>query len=132
MVAFAEGAKYILFKELRVGINPRGAMVKLVALFRKSESTGDFDAALRGKIVPLLRQVPGLQRIEVTKITGAAYGESKYHVMAELYFADRPALDAALASREGKAVARELLQFAAEVSSLFHGTIDEELDATPA
>lgn len=132
MVAFTEWAKYILFKELGVSVNHRAAMVKLVALFRKSESMGEFDSTFRGKIVPLLRQVPGLQRIEVTKITGAAYGESKYHVMAELYFADRPALDAAMASREGKAVARELLQFAAEVSSLFHGEIDEELDVTPS
>ncbi len=101
-------------------------MVKLVALFKRSEGTGEFEAEFEGKILPLLRQIPGLVRIELMHVAGAAFGESKYRLMAELYFADRSALDAALASREGKAVARELLRFASEVTSLFHGEIDIE------
>ncbi len=106
-------------------------MVKLVALFKKPENPGEFDAALTEKILPLLRQVPGLARIELTNVTGAAFGESKYHRMTELYFADKTTLDAAMASKEGKAVARELLRIAPEVSSLFHGEVQEGADPLP-
>ena len=101
-------------------------MVKLVALFKKPEDITEFDAVFSGTVVPLLRQIPGLVRLEITNVTGAPFGESKYHLMAALYFADRSAMDAAMASKEGKAVARSLLRFAAEVSSLFHGETKEE------
>ncbi len=101
-------------------------MVKLVALFRKSEKSEEFEAAFAEKTLPLLRQIQGVARIEVTKVTGAAFGESKYGLMVELHFADRQALDAAMASKEGRAVAKELLRFASDVASLFHGEIQEE------
>jgi uncharacterized protein (TIGR02118 family) len=102
-------------------------MVKLVALFRKSDKSEEFEAAFSERTLPLLRQIPGMARIELTRVTGAAFGESKYGLMVELHFADRQTLDAAMASKEGKAVARELLRFAPEVASLFHGEIREEL-----
>ncbi len=106
-------------------------MVRLVALFRKSEKSEEFGAAFAERTLPLLRQIPGIARIEVTKVTGAAFGESKFALMVELDFADRQSLDAAMASREGKAVARELLRYAPEVASLFHGEIREESAPSP-
>ncbi len=123
---FREWLSIFLSKSYKPAHTGRDEMVKLVALFRKSERTEEFEAEFEGKVLPLLRQIPGLARIELTNVTGAAFGDSKYALMAELYFADRPGLDAAMASREGKAVARELLRFASEVSSLFHGEIREE------
>jgi uncharacterized protein (TIGR02118 family) len=101
-------------------------MVKLVALFKKPENSEEFDALFSGTVIPLLREIPGLVRLEITNVTGAAFGESKFHLMAELYFSDRLALDSAMASKQGKAVARGLLRFATEVSSLFHGVVREE------
>jgi uncharacterized protein (TIGR02118 family) len=100
-------------------------MVKLVALFKKPEDSKEFDEVFSGSVIPLLRQIPGLERLELTNVTGAPFGESKFHLMAELYFPDRQTLDAAMASKEGKGVAKGLLRFASEVSSLFHGEVRE-------
>ena len=101
-------------------------MVKLVALFKKPENSEEFDSLFSRNVIPLLRQIPGLQRFEITNVTGAAFGESKFHLMAELYFSDRLALDTAMASKQGKAVAKGLLQFATDVSSLFHGEVKDD------
>jgi uncharacterized protein (TIGR02118 family) len=104
---------------------PLGNMLKLVALFKKPEETEDFDRMFAESVLPLLRQIPGLERLELTRVTGAPFGESKIHLMVELYFRSRQSLDAAMASKEGKGVAKGLLKFSSEVSSLFHGEVQE-------
>jgi uncharacterized protein (TIGR02118 family) len=43
--------------------------------------------------------------------------------MAEMYFDDRDTMDRALSSREGKAVARDLMTFAANQVTVFHGEV---------
>lgn len=98
-------------------------MVKLVALFKTPDSVAEFDAYFFGTVVPLLKGLKGVQSVETTRVTGAPFGESKYHIMAELFFADRNAMDAALASGEGKSLARNLLRLAPDVAALFHGEV---------
>jgi uncharacterized protein (TIGR02118 family) len=103
---------------------PGRTMVKLVALFKKAAELEDFDNHFSAIHVPLLKKSPGLRRLEVTRITGAPIGDTKFHVMAELYFDSREALDAALASQEGKAVARDILSFAAPLLTVFIGEVE--------
>ncbi len=98
-------------------------MVKLVALYKKPAELEDFDKHYDAVHIPLVRKYPGLRKLEVTRITGAPIGETKFHVMAEMYFDSREALDAALASQEGKAVARDLLSFAAPLITVFIGEV---------
>jgi len=74
--------------------------------------------------LPLVRKYPGLRKLEVTRITGAPIGEAKFYMMAEMYFDSRDALDAALASQEGKAVARDILSFAAPLITVFIGEVE--------
>jgi len=100
-------------------------MTKLVALFKKPSDSEELDRYYTSTIVPLLKQLPGLQKLESTWILGAPFGDSKFHLMAELYFADRASMDAAMASSEGKAIAKNLLRFASDVASLFHGEVHE-------
>lgn len=100
-------------------------MTKLVALFKKPSDSEELDRYYTSTIVPLLKQLPGLQKLESTWISGAPFGDSKFHLMAELYFADRASMDAAMASSEGKAIAKNLLRFASDVASLFHGEVHE-------
>ncbi|HMD14949.1 MAG TPA: EthD family reductase, partial [Bacteroidota bacterium] len=57
------------------------------------------------------------------KITGAPIGDTKYHLMAELYYDSVEAMNAGNASPEGKAVARDLMSFAADVVTLFYGEV---------
>jgi uncharacterized protein (TIGR02118 family) len=98
-------------------------MVKLVALYKKPAEVEDFDKHFNEVHLPLIRKFPGLRRLEVTRITGAPIGETKFHAMAEMYFDTREAVDAALASQEGKAVARDLLSFAAPLVTVFIGEV---------
>jgi len=100
-------------------------MIKLVALYRKPADTAEFDKHYDSVHTPLVRKYPGLRKLEVTRITGAPIGETKFHLMAEMYFDSKGAMDAALASSEGKAVARDLMSFAADIVIIFHGTTDD-------
>jgi len=104
--------------------NPGRTMVKIVALYKKPGEVEDFDKHYDEVHIPLLRKYPGLHKLEITRITGAPIGETKFHVMAEIYFDTRQALDVALVSQEGKAVARDLLSFAAPLVTVFIGEVD--------
>ncbi|MDL1893831.1 EthD family reductase, partial [Sphingobacteriales bacterium CHB3] len=46
---------------------------------------------------------------------------TKFHLMCEMYFDNKEAMDAALVSKEGKAVARDLMSFAADIVIVFIG-----------
>jgi len=96
-------------------------MIKLVALFKKPPDPEVFDQHFQNVHLPLVRNVPGLRKLEILRVKGAPIGESPYHVMAELTFDSRDAMDAAFATPEGRAVARDLVGFAAKVVTVFHG-----------
>ena len=98
-------------------------MVKLVALYRKPQDTQAFDDHYFNIHAPLIKKLPGLRRFEVCRVTGAPIGESKYHLIAEMYFENREALDAAMASPEGKTSAKDLMSFAAELVTIFYTEI---------
>ena len=99
-------------------------MIKLIALYRNPSDPAEFDKHFFEVHIPLVKKFPGLRRLEVTRVTGAPIGEAKYHLMAEMYFDTADAMDAALASPEGKAVTRDIMSFAAEVITVFHGETD--------
>jgi uncharacterized protein (TIGR02118 family) len=99
-------------------------MIKLIALYRNPADVSEFDKHYFEVHIPLVRKFPGLRKIEVTRVTGAPIGEAKFHLMAEMYFDTRDAMDAALASPEGKAVTRDIMSFAADVITVFHGETD--------
>jgi uncharacterized protein (TIGR02118 family) len=96
-------------------------MITLVALYRRPPEPEEFDRHFTEVHLPLLRQFPGLRALDVLRVTGAPIGESKFHVLVQASFDSRAAMDAALASREGKAVARDLMMFAADLVTVFHG-----------
>ena len=99
-------------------------MVKLIALFRKPPDVESFDNHYQNFHLPLTRKIPGLRKLEVTRITGAPIGESAYHVMAELYYDSQEAMNAANASPEGRAAGKDLMSFAAGVVTLFFGEVE--------
>lgn len=96
-------------------------MTKLIALYRKPADIAAFDKHYFGTHTALVKQYPGLRKLEITRITGAPIGETKYHVMCEMYFDNKEAMDAALASKEGRAVAKDLMSFAADIVTVFIG-----------
>ncbi len=87
-------------------------MVKLVALYRKPTDPPAFDAAYFETHVPLVKKIPNLRRVEVSRITGAPRGEPEFYLMAEMYFDDKAAMDAAMASPENMEAGKNLMTFA--------------------
>lgn len=100
-------------------------MIKLVALYRTPPDPAAFDAHCDAVHLPLVRAFPGLRKLEITRVTGAPIGTARYHLLCEMYFDDKDAMDDALASPQGRAVARDLLSFAADIVTVFHGDVSD-------
>ena len=93
-------------------------MVKLIALYQKPADVEAFNQHYRNVHIPLANKMPGLRRCELGWVTGAPGGEARYHLVAELYFDDMEALNAAMKSPEGKAAAKDLMSFAGPIVHL--------------
>lgn len=100
-------------------------MIKLVALYRTPPDPAAFDAHYDAVHLPLVRAFPGLRKLEITRVTGAPIGTARYHLLCEMCFDDKDAMDDALASPQGRAVARDLLSFAADIVTVFHGDVSD-------
>jgi uncharacterized protein (TIGR02118 family) len=99
--------------------------VKLVVLYTQPDDADAFDEHYLGVHGPLADKIPGLERWESARMVAAAdRGEQTYFRIAELYFADQEALEAALGSDEGKAVGADYQQIAPPGSRMFVATVD--------
>ena len=100
--------------------------VKLVVLYTQPDDPEGFDKHYLGVHGPLVEQIPGLVRFEGARFVSAGDGgEQTYHRIAELYFADQAALQAALGSDEGRATGADYQQIAPPGSRMFVAAIDE-------
>lgn len=93
-------------------------MVKLVAIYRKPEDVEAFDQHYSQVHAPLAEKMPGLLKLEVSRIYGAPMGESNLHLIAEMYFESKEALNDALSSAEGHAAGKDLAGFAGKLVSM--------------
>jgi uncharacterized protein (TIGR02118 family) len=100
-------------------------MIKLVALFRRPDDVQAFDQHYNEVHAPLMRRVPGLERMEVTRNLQAFRGEPQYYLIAEMYFRDREAFDRAMASEENRAAGKDLMSFARDYVTLLYGEVEE-------
>ena len=99
-------------------------MIKLIALFKRPEDTEAFDKHYEDTHSPLMRAVPGLERMEVTRNTLAFRGDPEYYLVAEMYFKDKESFDAAMASDENRAAGKDLMSFARNYVTMFYGEVD--------
>ena len=103
-----------------------GMTVKLVVLYTQPDDADRFDEHYLGVHGPLVEKIPGLERWEGARVVAAADGgEQTYHRIAELYFTDQAALQAALGSEEGRATAGDYQQIAPPGSRMFIAAVDE-------
>jgi uncharacterized protein (TIGR02118 family) len=100
---------------------PGVSMTKIIAVYRIPRDPTEFDRYYAQVHTPLVKKMPGLRRLEVTKITGVPSGASDLYQIAELYFDGSAAREAALASNEGKAVVADLPKFAEGIVSVYFG-----------
>jgi len=99
-------------------------MIKLVALFKRPENAEEFYQHYKEVHAPLMMQVPGLERMEVTQDLKAFRGEPEYFLIAEMYFRDQATFDAAMASEENRAAGKDLMSFARDVVTMVYGEVE--------
>lgn len=83
-------------------------MFKLVTLYRRVDDANALEEFFSGTHLPLAEQLPGLQKSEVSRIAGKPGGESRYHMMYELYFESRERYQKAMLSEPGLALLQAL------------------------
>ncbi|WP_108669936.1 EthD family reductase [Peribacillus acanthi] len=97
-------------------------MVKLIALYKHPENKEAFDQHYFGHHAPITAKIPGLQKMEVTRVVGSPMGgEGKYYIMCEMYYENHDALKAAMKSDEGRASGKDLMSFAGDLVTLMIG-----------
>jgi uncharacterized protein (TIGR02118 family) len=95
-------------------------MSKLIALYRRPVDPAEFDRHYFQAHLPLIAKVPGLQKTTLTRFTRSIMGE-EFYLMAEMTFADRETLKAAMKSPEMAAAGENLNSFAAGLVTLLLG-----------
>ncbi len=101
-------------------------MVKLVALYKKpanEEAVEAFEKHYFDIHMPLVAKIPGLLKSEVAYCKGLPGMETKYHMMAEMYYENMDSLNAGMASAEGKAAGRDLMSFAKDYVQMMFGDV---------
>ncbi len=101
-------------------------MVKLVALFKHPEDAEAFDQHYHEVHAPLMRAVPGLRKMEVTRFTSGVRGEKpEYYMMAEMFWDDKDAMMQAMATQENRAAGKDLMSFARDYVTMMFADIEE-------
>ncbi len=100
-------------------------MVKVIALYRTPSDPDAFERHYFDIHIPLVKKMPGLRSLEVTRISAVPLGEPKFHLMATMTYDSIDAMNASNASPEGKAVGKDLFSFAREVVTLLIGEVVE-------
>ncbi|WLD94125.1 EthD family reductase [Alkalihalobacillus sp. AL-G] len=100
-------------------------MVKLIALYKNPENKEQFDEHYFNTHGPITAKIPGLRKMEVTKIVGSPMGKSDYHILCEMYYDSHDAMKEAMKTDEAKASGKDLMGFAGDLVTLMIG---EEVD----
>ncbi len=99
-------------------------MFKLVTIYRRVDDEPALEQFFAHTHLPLAEQLPGLLRSEVGRIRGRPGGDSRYHLMYELYFASEEAFVRALTSEAGIALLAALQPWAeARLLTWFYGEV---------
>lgn len=93
-------------------------MAKFVALYKKPADPAAFDKRYFDEHVPLCNKIPGLKRVEISRVVGSPMGESEYYLMAELYFDSMEACKAGMSSPEGRATGKDVMSFAKDLITM--------------
>jgi uncharacterized protein (TIGR02118 family) len=79
-----------------------GVLFKFVAIYRRVDDELALEDFFSNTHLQLAEKLPGLLKTEVSRVTGKPGGESRFHLMYELYFASDQAFYEALGSEVGR------------------------------
>jgi uncharacterized protein (TIGR02118 family) len=98
---------------------------KLTVTYPKPADPAAFDEHYYGYHMPLARTLPGLRSAETAKVAGTVTGEpADIYLIAELWFDDADALQAAFATDEGKKTAADAAGFSPPGTQMLVSEID--------
>jgi uncharacterized protein (TIGR02118 family) len=87
-------------------------MFKFVTIYRKVDDEPALEEFFSGTHLQLAEKLPGLVKTEVGRINGKPGGQSRYHLVYELYFAGQNDFFAAMASPPGRSLMAALTEWA--------------------
>lgn len=91
-------------------------MMKVVALYKRPDDVDSFMQHYRDVHMPLVEKVPGLTKLEVSRVTGDPFGgEPPYFLMAVMSYPDKATYKTAMRSPENQAVGRDVMGFARDL-----------------
>lgn len=76
-------------------------MFKFVVIYYRVDDEDTLEEFYAHTHRALLEQLPGLRRLEVSRVTSQPFGRSRFHLMVEAYFDSEAALRDGLLSRPG-------------------------------
>jgi uncharacterized protein (TIGR02118 family) len=101
-------------------------MVRLLVLYGQPKDPAAFDKHYQEVHIPIAKQMKGLKKWTVGKVTGTADGSlAPYYYIADLYLEGRAAFDALLASPEGKAAVADVPNYATGGVTFLYTEIEE-------
>lgn len=103
-------------------------MVTLTAIYKTPEDTLGFEEHYMNVHTPLVKKVPGLRKMELTRFSKmitpptSTLAEQPY-MQCTMYFDDMDSFKAAMASDENKAAGNDLMGFAGPLVSMCIGNV---------
>ncbi|WP_067932267.1 EthD family reductase [Alicyclobacillus kakegawensis] len=102
-------------------------MVKMVALYRRPADVQAFLAHYEQVHLPLVRQMPGLVRLEVSRLFHPRGGSANPFLLTEMYFDTRESLFAAMDSEAGRKSGEDLRAFAGDLVQIYFADVEGEV-----
>ena len=79
-------------------------MFKFVTIYRRVDDESALEQFFAETHLPLAESLPGLLKTEVSRISGKPGGQSRFHLLYEIYFQTESDFFRALATLEGQAL----------------------------
>lgn len=76
-------------------------MYKFVVIYYRVDDETALDDFYASTHLPLLESLPGLRRLEVSRVTSQPFGRSRFYLQVEAYFDNEKAMLEALVSQPG-------------------------------
>jgi uncharacterized protein (TIGR02118 family) len=85
---------------------------KFVTIYRRVDDESTLEEFFSSTHLQLAESLPGLLKSEVSRVSGKPGGDSRYHLMYELYFETQEHFYQALASEAGNELMVALMEWA--------------------
>jgi len=103
------------------------AVFKFVTIYRRVDDEAALESFFSNTHLPLAEQLPGLLKSEVSRVIGKPGGDSRFHLMYELYFESPKDFFQCLTTDAGRQLMAELKDWSdAKLITWFYADSFEE------